>query len=205
MFEKLDDKKVLITLRHDDLKTLGLSFDKALSEDEQYEKKLRGLLLLALSDAGIDMRGKRFLLELLPCNWGCMLLISAFSVHTRKRYRIKKITDFSVCIFKNFDDLLDAMRAVSSHALSEYPNSLYRYKDCFVLIFDYPLIREDERRILSEYGRIKMMSTLSLAGVREHSDALICRNAFSFFENLERRIPIHQRHIAHHAVRVGDA
>lgn len=179
-FEKLSDDRVLITLRDDDLDALGLPLQTEKALTPEYEQKLKKVLLLACLDAGISAKGRRFLLEALPCKAGYLLLLWAQRVHTRKKYRIKRQTDCPVCFFESTDDMLDAIHALS--ALSCVPCcSLYNYKGRYCLLFSYPAVREDVSRILSEYGAIEKLPPISLSMIREHGALVSCRPLSRFF------------------------
>lgn len=180
-FEKLGEDRVLITLRQDDIKTLGLEMEKLSVDNPEHEKKLRKLLLLACFDTGIDAKGRRFLLEALPCKTGYLLLLYAQRVHSGKRYRVKKNRALPACVFHSYDDLLDAMTALSKTLPSVPSNTLYQYQDRCVLVFSYPMLPRQAERILSEYGNIRELSALQLAHIREYGKALIRDNAVGAF------------------------
>ena len=182
-FEKLGEDRILITLRHDDIQALGLELEKLSPQNPEHEKKLRKLLLLACLDAGIDARGRRFLLEALPCKTGYFLLLYAQRVHSGRRYRVKKQTTLPMCVFLSYDDMLDGMAALSKSLSCLPSHTLYAYQDRFVLIFSYPLLPKQAESILSEYGSVREISALTLAHIREHGKSLIQNNAADIFRS----------------------
>ncbi|MBQ6153246.1 MAG: adaptor protein MecA [Ruminococcus sp.] len=180
-FEKLGEDRVLITLRQDDIKTLGLEIEKLSVSNPEHEKKLRKLLLLACFDTGIDAKGKRFLLEALPCKTGYLLLLYAQRVHSGKRYRVKTPKTLPACVFYSHDHMLDGLRALSVVISSIPSNTLYEYQGLCVLVFSYPMLPKQAERILSEYGSIKELSALQIAHIGEHGKVLIRNNAVAAF------------------------
>lgn len=181
IFEKLSEDRVLITLRQEDIKTLGLELDHLSPQNPEHEKKLKKLLLLACLDAGIDARGRRFLLEALPCKSGYFLLVYAQRVHSGRRYRIKKQTTLPACVFSSYDDMLDGIRALTK-ALPRIPShTLYEYRGQCVLIFSYPMLSKQAEHILSEYGAVREFSALTLAHIAEYGTVLIKDNAAGTF------------------------
>lgn len=180
-FEKLGEDRVLITLRDDDIKALGLELENLSPNNPDHEKKLRKLLLLACFDAGIDLRGRRFLLEALPSKTGYLLFVHAQRIHSGKRYRIKRQTTLPVCFFQTTDEMLDGLNALSRSVVRIPSNTLYQYKGGYCLIFSYPLLPKTAERLLTEYGSLQELSRLSLALIREHGKVLIQDNAVAFF------------------------
>lgn len=179
--EKLGEDRVLITLRQDDIKTLGLEIEKLSPQNPEHEKKLKKLLLLACFDAGIDARGRRFLLEALPCKTGWLLLLYAQRIHSGKRYHIKKQTALPVCVFHSYDDMLDALSVLSKSASALPCGALYEYQGRCMLIFSYPALPKHVERVLSEFGSLREFSALKIAHIREHGKVLIKDHAAALF------------------------
>ena len=188
-FEKLNCEKILITLRHEDMETLELSFEDMSVSDEKSRKTLRRLLLLACFDAGIESKGRRFLLEALPADSGCMLLVSSEKIDKRKKYRVKKIAGFPCCVFSDADSMLGGMTAFARSGSGFFPNSLYRVRGKYYLVLDYPVISPERKALLSEYGEWMKLGSIRLSRLKEHGEPLIIGNAaakFSKFRTLKQ-------------------
>ena len=83
--EQLDKSKVLISLCKEDMDNFSLDISDMSFCDEHSRKVLLRLLQLASRKTGVEMHKGAVLLEALPHNCGCLLLVTVMEKTKRKR------------------------------------------------------------------------------------------------------------------------
>ncbi len=149
---QLSNDKVLISLCHDDMKSFELSFDKIGLSDPHSKKILSRLLSLAMTSTGLCSKNKTVILEALENTDGCLILVSlSDKKHRRKKYKIKRITEYPCFRFDDCENLLCAIKKLYNTDVLFYNNSAYYYNNRYYLVFDYPVVSHKAKKILTEY------------------------------------------------------
>ncbi len=168
--DRISEKTILVTLTQGDLRSYNLDFEsKADSVDTR--RGLTGLMIRVGEECGLDHRGKSYLVEALPGKESWLLIISVRREKRRRRYRIKRDAFVDCCRFEQTDDLLDWLGfAGGIHSGS----ALYQVSGGYYLLPDRPWT-DQERSLLSEFGRVTRESRVTAARIREHGSVL-CEN-----------------------------
>ncbi|MBQ4128703.1 MAG: adaptor protein MecA [Ruminococcus sp.] len=175
---QLSNTKVLISLCEDDMKSFDLSFEKIGLSDPHSKKILTRLLNLACQSNFISTDGKAVVLEALPSMDGMMILISIKEKkYARKKYRIKRIKEYPCYRFENAEMLLTAIEKLCDTDIFFYNNSAYFYKDSYYLVFDYPVLAQKAKNILSEFASKINASKTFVARLHESAKMLSSGNA----------------------------
>ncbi len=175
---QLSDCRVLINLCHDDMKSFELSFDNIGFCDPHSKKILSRLTSLALTSSGLSTKNKTILLEALQSNDGCMILVSlSDKKRERKKYKIKRITEYPCYRFDSSENLLCAIEKLYCSDIFFYNNSAYYYKDHYYLVFDYPIVSQKAKKILAEYSNLSQGTKLFVARLNESAKKLSDGNA----------------------------
>lgn len=163
--EQLSSDRMLITLRACDLSEMGTTFEMLHTEDTHSRRVLMRLLIAACRSYGIDCRQKRFLIEALPTESGCILLVSLSHQKSRKKYRIKRPDTQPAYVFDCADDMLDGMARMSGRA-ELYEGIMYVHRGRYILLPG--ALCDADRLLLSEYARPCALSRMELSALREH-------------------------------------
>ncbi len=175
---QLSDTKVLISLCADDMKNFKLEFDEMTLSDAHSKKILNRLLHLACTKSALTSKHKAILCEALPSDDGCMLFLSfADKQSSRKKYRIKRITEYPCYRFSCVEDLLCAIERLYNTDVLFYNNSVYLYKDRYYLVFDYPIVAQKAQKILLEYAHKLKGSKPFVARLHENAKNISQGNA----------------------------
>lgn len=150
--KQLTDDRILITLCHDDVKAFNLDFDTIAMSDPHQNKIILRLLQLALSTTGLDSKNKTVVLEALQNNDDLLILVSLSKKTKRKKYRIKRVTQYPCYRFDNCEHMLTAIKKLYNTDALFYNNSAFCYKNRYYLVFDYPFVSKKAKSILSEYS-----------------------------------------------------
>lgn len=176
--EQLDSEKVLISLCSEDMRDYSLSFDTLGVYDEHSRKVLLRLLRLAFNKTGMNFGSKSVLMEALPHQSGCLILVTLIDKEPkRKTYRVKRIETKPCFCFQGAEELLCSLEILRDRGIALHRNSLWLYKDRYCLVFDYPVVPQRARQVLSEYAESIELSSLQIARMKESGKILCGFNA----------------------------
>ena len=150
---QISHDKVLISLCNEDMKSFDLDFYNMGLSDPHSKKILSRLLSLACTSNSIQTENKKILCEALKSTDGCVLLVSLCDKEPqRKKYRIKRIKEYPCYKFSDIDTMLTTFEKLYNTDTLYYNNSVFLYNDSYYLVFDYPVVPEKAKRILSEFA-----------------------------------------------------
>ncbi len=176
--EQIDNSKVLISLCTEDMADFSLQFGKMSFHDSHSRIILSRLLSIACTKTGLAVEDKSLLVEALPHQNGCLLLITAVPKRTkRKIYKIKKSASLPCYCFKNAENLLSAIEKLNGGNSFYCGNCAYLYKDKYFIVFDYPALSIKTKMILSEFSTVCTGSKSFIARVKEAGKLLADVNA----------------------------
>ncbi len=151
---QISPDKVLISLCNEDMKSFDLDFYDMGFSDPHSKKILKRLLSLACLSNSIPTENKKILCEALKISDGCVLLVSfCDKAQERKKYRIKRIKECPCYKFSDTDTMLSAVKTLYSTDTLYYNNSAYLYNNSYYLVFDYPVVPQKAKKILSEFAK----------------------------------------------------
>lgn len=175
---QLSDTKVLITLGSDDMKNFGLDFQKIGLSDPHSKKILSRLCTLACASNSINTERKTILLEAIESGDGMMLLLSVKEgEYKRKKYRIKRISEYPCYSFCDVEHLLSCIEQLCDSDSFFYNNSAFCYKNRYYLVFDYPVVSKKAKVILSEFSHKVKGSKTFISRLKESGKTLSKGNA----------------------------
>ncbi len=173
--EQLDTRKVLISLCSEDMENFELKFNDMSFCDEHSRKVLLRLTQLACIKTGLEIKKGTVLMEALPHQSGCLLLVTLMEKPKRKTYKVKRFKEFPCFVFDSAEEMLSCAESLGSKDISVNRNSLWLYAGRYYLLFDYPLISPVCRGVLCEYSREIKGTAVNLSRIRE-SGKLLCRD-----------------------------
>lgn len=162
--EMIGEKTILVSLCEGDMRRYSLTLD---GNADKVQSGLKDLLYRVGEICGLDHRGKSYLIEALPSNKGCLLIISVHTVKHRRKFRIKRTQARELCVFFDADAMLDFWR---SRPQGGY--AVYEYEGRYILLPCGSATAEAMAR-LSEYGELYPVSDAVFARVREHGTILL--------------------------------
>lgn len=133
--EQLDSHKMLIVLCRKDMQNFALEYN-TLSFDNPHSKKiLRRLLTLACNRTEAVTTDKKMIVEALPYDDGCLILVTIKDKIKRKIYKVKK-KKYTLCFsFENTENLFSFASSFKAD-LCVPDNSLYYYNKNFFVILE---------------------------------------------------------------------
>ena len=90
IIEQIDSSKVLISLCNNDMEDYQLEFGTMDFENPHSKKILMRLLGIVCNKTGLSTKNKQLLLETLPLDSGCLILVTFMDTKPKiNKYRIK--------------------------------------------------------------------------------------------------------------------
>lgn len=175
---QLSHNKVLISLCDDDMKNFELKFDEMGMCDPHSKKIINRLLTLACSSNNIETDNKTIICEALKSDNGCVLFVSVKEKnYKRKKYRIKRISEYPCYKFSDAETMLTAFEKLYNLDALYYNNSAYFYAGRYYLVFDYPIVSKKAEQVLLEFATKTKGSKTFIARLNESGKTLSNGNA----------------------------
>lgn len=187
--ERIDDKRLIIALSEEDVKELSMVFEKLDLENKLFQSFITQLISLAEKKTGFPIENRKMVIEFLAQNGGYVIFITLLSSkigHERKVYKIKNDPRPMIFIFKDIENLINAIRRIDKSILSNLKSNLVEYKDFyFLILFPKTILPKSLRFIFNEYGRPYGNGFIKTAKLCERGYTIIQNNAietiFKFF------------------------
>lgn len=170
--EQLDAHKVLISLCNEDMENFSLRFNALSFCDEHSRKVLTRLTQLACVKTGLQLNKSAVLMEALPHQSGCLLLLTILEKPSRKIYKVKRYKSFPCFVFFSAEELLSCAQSLGELEFSLHRNSLWLFENRYYLIFDYPVLHKASKGVLCEYSKEAESSAVSLSRIKESGKLL---------------------------------
>lgn len=176
--ERLDKAKIIISLCSQDMQDFCLNFEKLSFHDERSKTVMMRLLKLASVKTGIHMSGRTVVVEALPFQGGCMLLVTLLDKESaRKVYRVKRLKECPAVVFSEAENLLSAAEAVYVRGACMHLNSLWMADGKYYLLMDYPYMSPMLKGILTEFGRYLPLGEAEVSRIKERGQLLVSSDA----------------------------
>ncbi|MGN1130603.1 MAG: adaptor protein MecA [Ruminococcus sp.] len=174
--EQIDKGKVLILLCNSDMKDFSLDYNKMGFCDPHSKKILVRLLTLACLKTGISAKGKKMLVEALPQENGCIILLTLVSENKRRVYRIKR-NNYGLCfVFGDLENLIKLCIALKDRCITE--NRIYYCNSKYYLIFE-SILPPKYKRLVCEYADKGETESVHWARVKENGKLIAENNAIA--------------------------
>ena len=174
--EQIDKSKVMILLGTSDMRDFSLEYDTLSFSDPHSRRILSRLLKLACNKTGMDTIGKKMLVEALPHESGCLILLTLTPKRERTVYKVKRSDKTLCCYFDDVEALIRAAQALGSdYYLPE--NSVYLYEGKYCLLVKSRPVSVFVLAMLEEFSDTYMLDKISAARIRENGKLICGKNA----------------------------
>ena len=150
--QQIDPARILVSLKEKDLEKFGTNLEMIEKNDAHSRLFLNRLLSVIQTQTGIELKGKRLVIEAMRYDGGCLLMIYIHQQRKRRVYRIKNRSAVILARFENAGQLLSCCEALGSSGESLPRSSLFSCKSGFILCIGPALISTKIRMILKEYS-----------------------------------------------------
>lgn len=168
-FELIDETRILIVLAEDDMDFLNLNYDTMSFKDPHSRKILKKLLTLAKTKTGIPSFDHRVIIDALPYNTGCLLVLTLAPKNDKpRRYKIKKPFFETAFCFEETEDMLCATEALYKNGYLLTGSCILSFKSKYYFIIgnqkEIPL---KAKHILNEYSLKKTTDKKEIFRIKE--------------------------------------
>jgi len=175
IIEQIDNSKVLIVLGGNDMKDFSLEYEKLSFDDPHSKKILKRLLTLACNKAGLNIADKKILVEAMPQENGCLILLTLVSQTNRKVYKIKKQRKNLCYIFEDTESLISASRAFAKEKRSP-ENSVYLWENKYAVVLENIIEDHSLFAKFREFSCNTLKGKIHTARVKENGKLLADKN-----------------------------
>lgn len=169
--EQLDETRLIISLCNEDMQVFSLEYESMGFNDPHSRRVLKRLLTLAGSRTGISVSDKNLMVEAMPHNEGCILLVTLIpkSGQSRRTFKIKRPCDCYMAAFSDVEDFLSCIQRLYEGGFLFRGSKAYRYGGSYYLILStgghMPF---KARGLLNEYADAVETNRLEAAKITEH-------------------------------------
>ncbi len=168
IIEQIDSKRLIISLKEEDMKTYAINIEKLNIKDEASRNSLKALLKYACCKVGLELSRKAVLVEAMPHKEGILILVTVEAMgKPRKTYKVKRLQTLPCCRFESAEKLLSCIEKLKKENLRLQSNSLWQYEGEYFLIFGISGISARANAIFSEYGKCMSLGLAMCARIRE--------------------------------------
>lgn len=157
------------------MQNFSLEYNSLSFDDPHSRKILRRLLILACTKTEICTKDKKMLIEAVPQDKGCLILITLIPHQNRKIYRIKRQKKTLCFIFNDIEKLISA-----SIALSKIPihpkNSVYSMNEKYVVVMEDVVENNFYLSLVTEFSDKILVGKIHAARVKENGKLLADNN-----------------------------
>ena len=186
ILDKIDEKRLLIALSHEDMDFLDISFKQLDWKNDYSREIIKNILARAESEIGFSSSNKQLLIEAIPQTNGCFVLITLLSNKknnkSRKIYKIKNQSKPFTFFFKNSDSLLAFIERIYNKNFNFINSSIIEFNNSYyVILYINGSISSNLLAIISEYGQLVGRTSIVAARVLEKGNVIIKDNAVRKF------------------------
>ncbi len=186
ILDKIDEKRLLIALSHEDMDFLDISFKQLDWKNDYSREIIKNILARAESEIGFSSSNKKLLIEAIPQTNGCFVLITLLSNKknnkSRKIYKIKTQSKPFTFFFKNSDSLLAFIERIYNKNFNFINSSIIEFNNSYyVILYVNGSISSNLLAIISEYGQLVGKTSIVAARVFEKGNVIIKDNAVKEF------------------------
>ena len=186
ILDKIDEKRLLIALSHEDMDFLDISFKQLDWKNDYSREIIKNILARAESEIGFSSSNKKLLIEAIPQTNGCFVLITLLSNKknnkSRKIYKIKNQSKPFTFFFKNSDSLVAFIERIYNKNFNFINSSIIEFNNSYyVILYVNGSISSNLLAIISEYGQLVGKTSIVAARVFEKGNVIIKDNAVKEF------------------------
>jgi len=180
ILEQIDEKRLLIALSHDDMNILDLTF-KQLSWKNEYSRQIiKKILLRAENEIGFSVGNNQMMIEAIPQNSGCVVLVTVLPQKKmdRKIFKIKETIRPYLFKFCSIENLFCAIERIFKTKTVTLKSTVFECnKSYFLLIYSNGNLPVYIRSILTEYCDVLSKDDTTVYELIEKGKLIIKNNA----------------------------
>lgn len=186
ILEQIDEERLLIALSSEDMDILDLTFNQLSWKNNYSRQVIKKILKRAENEIGFFVGNNQLMIEAIPQNNGCVVLITLLAKDNaaRKKFKIKENIKAYLFKFNTLDNLLSAIERLYKNKFSTLKNSAFENdKKYYILIYCKGCLSPELLTLLTEYCDPKDNKSLSLGQILENGKLIAKNNAIEKIGN----------------------
>ena len=180
ILEKIDETRLLIGLTGEDMDLLDLTFSQLNWKDDYSREVIWKLLSRAKKEIGFMTDDKQLMIEAIPQQDGCFVLITLLAKLNKERkiFKIKENKRPYVFSFKSSENLIRAIERLYDNECKFVRSTVLEYnKKYYIIIYIQGSMSAKLQAIVSEYGELVGKDFIVAAQVSEQGKIIAKNNA----------------------------
>ena len=180
ILEKIDETRLLIGLTGEDMDLLDLTFSQLNWKDDYSREVIWKLLSRAKKEIGFMTDDKQLMIEAIPQQDGCFVLITLLAKLNKERkiFKIKENKRPYVFLFKSSENLIRAIERLYDNECKFIRSTVLEYNEkYYIIIYVQGSMSTKLQAIVSEYGELVGKDFIVAAQVSEQGKIIAKNNA----------------------------
>ncbi len=182
VLEQIDEKRLLIALSSEDMDILDLTFTQLSWKNDYSRQVIKKILLRAETEIGFSVKNNQMMIEAIPQNNGCIVLVTllAKKKSERKIFKVKEKTKPYLLKFSSLENLFCAIERIFNIniKLPQIKSSVFEYKKIYYMLIYYKYsLPYNLQIILTEYCDKMTQKDIAIGQLIETGNIIVKNNA----------------------------
>ena len=180
ILEKIDETRLLIGLTGEDMDLLDLTFNQLNWKDDYSREVIWKLLSRAKKEIGFMTDDKQLMIEAIPQQDGCFVLITLLAKLNRERkiFKIKENKKPYVFSFKSSENLIRAIERLYENESKFIRSTVLEYNEkYYIILYIQGSMSTKLQAVVSEYGELIGKDFIVAAQISEQGRLIVKNNA----------------------------
>lgn len=180
ILEKIDETRLLIGLTGEDMDILDLTFSQLNWKDDYSREVIWKLLSRAKKEIGFMTDDKQLMIEAIPQQDGCFVLITLLAKLNRERkvFKIKENKKPYVFSFKSSENLIRAIERLYDNECKFIRSTVLEYNEkYYIILYMQGSMSTKLQAVVSEYGELIGKDFIVAAQISEQGKLIAKNNA----------------------------
>ena len=180
ILEKIDETRLLIGLTGEDMDLLDLTFNQLNWKDDYSREVIWKLLSRAKKEIGFMTDDKQLMIEAIPQQDGCFVLITLLAKLNRERkiFKIKENKKPYIFSFKSSENLIRAIERLYENESKFIRSTVLEYNEkYYIILYIQGSMSTKLQAVVSEYGELIGKDFIVAAQISEQGRLIVKNNA----------------------------
>jgi hypothetical protein len=185
ILERISKSKLLVAMSSDEMKRFNLTFmhNSTINNNAHINNILKNLLVIARAETGFNADNHNLMVEALPQNEGCVMVITLMPLKKHKRRRLYKIKDRTEPLIFSFEEMEDiicmSQRIYRLDLVIDHSQIVKDEKKYYLIVYAKRSVNSKIMPLISEYGQLVGKGFIESARQNERGQVVIVDDAIN--------------------------